>query len=195
MNTIFYIMGKSASGKDTIYKNLLASPSLHLKPVVLYTTRPIRKGETNGVEYYFSTVENLSELRKMGKVIEERCYQTMKGPWHYFTVADKQFSAEAPLLMNGTLESYLSTREFFGSQRVIPLYIEVEDGLRLERALNRERTQPIPQYEEMCRRFLADQRDFSEEKLLHSKITKRFSNVYLEDCLKALISYIQSETL
>ena len=49
MGKIFYVMGKSASGKDTIYKKLLERfPGL--KTVVTYTTRPIRDGETEGVE-------------------------------------------------------------------------------------------------------------------------------------------------
>ena len=53
MGKIFYLMGKSSSGKDTIYKRLMADTSLGLKNIVLYTTRPIRQGERDGMEYYF----------------------------------------------------------------------------------------------------------------------------------------------
>ncbi|MDI9488375.1 MAG: guanylate kinase, partial [Bacillota bacterium] len=42
MSKIYIIMGKSASGKDTIYKKLLEHKQLNLKNVVTYTTRPIR---------------------------------------------------------------------------------------------------------------------------------------------------------
>ena len=52
MGKIFYVMGKSASGKDTIYKQLHARMP-ELKTVRMYTTRPIRDGETDGVEYFF----------------------------------------------------------------------------------------------------------------------------------------------
>ena len=52
MGKIFYVMGKSASGKDTIYKKL-HSRMPELKTVTMYTTRPIRDGEHNGVEYFF----------------------------------------------------------------------------------------------------------------------------------------------
>ena len=51
-------------------------------------------------------------------------------------------------------------REYYGNEVMWPIYIEVEDGERLERALAREKTQEVPKYEEMCRRFLADQNDF-----------------------------------
>lgn len=55
MGKIFYVMGKSASGKDTIYKRL-HSRMPELKTVTMYTTRPIRDGEQNGVEYFLWTV-------------------------------------------------------------------------------------------------------------------------------------------
>lgn len=54
MGKIFYLMGKSSSGKDTIFKALLSDGELSLKQIVPYTTRPIREGEQNGVEYFFT---------------------------------------------------------------------------------------------------------------------------------------------
>ena len=51
MGKIYYIMGKSSSGKDTLYKELLQRLP-ELKPLILYTTRPMREGERNGVEYF-----------------------------------------------------------------------------------------------------------------------------------------------
>ncbi len=66
----------------------------------------------------------------------------------------------------------------------MPIYLEVEDGLRLVRALERERRQDEPKYAEMCRRFLADEEDFSEENLIKSGITERFCNEDLAACLE-----------
>lgn len=53
MGKIYYLMGKSASGKDHIYEHLIQETALDLKPFVLYTTRPIRSGEQDGREYFF----------------------------------------------------------------------------------------------------------------------------------------------
>jgi len=192
MGHIFYLMGKSATGKDTIYKLLLQKKEFGLKPVVLYTTRPIREGETNGVEYYFTTVEQLNILRQQNKIIEERAYQTIMGIWYYFTVNDIQFSSSAPLLMIGTLESYQNIRAYFGKKRVIPIYIEVNDEIRLERAFLREKMQSTPKYEEMCRRFLADQKDFSEEQLQMAEITHRYQNIDLNSCIDQISALIQN---
>lgn len=195
MGNIFYLMGKSATGKDTIYKLLLQNSTLQLKPVVLYTTRPIREGETNGIEYYFTDIHYLEQLRAQGKIIEERTYHTILGIWHYFTVNDTQFASSSSLLMIGTLESFRVIRNYFGKERVIPIYIEVEDGIRLQRALAREQIQTTPNYEEMCRRFLADQKDFSEDKLKEAKINTRYQNIDLDTCMNQIYHTIKSYLL
>jgi len=190
MGLIFYVMGKSASGKDTAFKRILESiPSL--KTVIPYTTRPIRAGEQNGVEYYFTTEEELERLRAAGKIIEMRTYQTVLGPWSYATVQDGQIDLEHEnYLMIGTLESYQKTREYFGKERLIPLYMEVEDGERLMRAMNRERQQAVPRYAELCRRFLADEADFSEDKMKLAEIGKRYENTDFEKCLHEILDDI-----
>ena len=184
MARIFIVMGKSATGKDTIYKKLLEAEELHLKTAVMYTTRPIRKAEENGVEYYFVDEDTLNMLQEQNKIIEHRAYETIHGTWHYFTVNDGQINLnEADYLMIGTLETYTQIREYFGRDQVVPIYIELEDGARLQRALKREQKQEQPKYAEMCRRFLADEEDFSEENLTKCGITKRYQNLDINICL------------
>lgn len=194
MGKIVYLMGKSSSGKDTIYKRLLEQEELLFHRVVLYTTRPVRAGETDGVEYHFTDEAGFQALLRAGRVIEERCYHTVQGMWRYFTVAEqKDFEAEENYLMIGTLESYEKVRAYFGKNKMIPVFIDLDDGVRLQRALDRERVQEVPQYEEMCRRFLADEQDFSEEKIKAAGIGKRFVNDKLEECLSEIIEYIKGE--
>ncbi|MCI7794831.1 MAG: guanylate kinase [Lachnospiraceae bacterium] len=184
MGRIYYIMGKSATGKDTVYKELLKRRP-DLKKIVPCTTRPIREGETDGVEYRFMTVEELEKNLRAGKVIELRTYQTVAGPWNYFTMDDGQFDLleTSRYLMIGTLESYEKMRQYFGAQALVPIYIEVPDGIRLRRALEREDAQKNPNYREVCRRYLADEADFSEENLRMAGIEKRFGNLDLGQCL------------
>jgi guanylate kinase len=191
MGKIFYIMGKSSSGKDTIYKRLFCNTKIELKKIVMYTTRPIREGENNGEEYYFVNDDTLQRLEQERKVIEVRAYNTIYGIWKYFTVNDSQIDLEINnYLMIGTLESYIKTKAYYGEEVLEPIYIEVNDGIRLERALKREQLQPVPKYEEMCRRFLADQQDFSEEKLFEAGVKKKFANVDLEKCILDITNYI-----
>ena len=189
-------MGKSASGKDHIYARLAAHKELALKKLVLYTTRPIRAEEENGKQYYFVNDKKLEEFRRQGNLIEARAYQTVHGIWTYFTADDGQMNLEKnDYLGIGTLESYTQMREYYGEEVLCPIYIEVEDGERLARALNRERSQKIPRYEEMCRRFLADQEDFSEDKIAAAGITQRFSNINLEECVEEIAAYIRENAI
>nr|WP_294677615.1 guanylate kinase [uncultured Blautia sp.] len=193
MGKIFYIMGKSSSGKDTIYKRLAAQEEPELQKLVIYTTRPIRDGEVNGREYYFTDEKKLEEFRNKGALIEARTYQTVYGPWTYFTADDGQIGTSGKDYLGiGTLESYVKLKEYYGEKVMCPLYIQVEDGERLERAIRREKEQEKPKYEEMCRRFLADQEDFSEEKILKAGIDKRFENHNLDKCVEEILKYIKS---
>jgi guanylate kinase len=193
MGKIFYIMGKSASGKDKIYSRLAENEQLDLKKLILYTTRPIRDGEENGKQYYFVDDKKFKEIKEKGALIEAREYQTVYGIWTYFTADDGQIDLQnSDYIGIGTLESYLKLKKYYGEQGVCPVYIEVEDGERLARALKRENKQETPKYEEMCRRFLADQSDFSEENIQHSGIKKRFENDDLDVCVKEIEDYIKS---
>ena len=192
MGNIYCLMGKSASGKDTIYNRLLAMEKLHLRRVVPYTTRPMRSGETDGQTYFFCTEQQVEEFEAAGKIIELRAYHTVYGIWKYFTADDGQIClAESDYLMIGTLEAYEQIRDYFGAEKVCPVYVEVDDGLRLQRALDRERAQDQPKYAEMCRRFLADEEDFSEENLERAGITKRFQNTDLDQVTQEIASYMK----
>lgn len=185
-------MGKSASGKDTIYEALLEDASLDLSPLIPWTTRPIRAKEQDGIDYHFTDEAGLHDLEMQNRVIEKRTYHTEHGPWTYFTVADEG-SLSCDRIGIGTLESYRRIRDYYGPDYVIPVYIEVEDGIRLARALKRESKPGNHRYEEMCRRFLADQKDFSEENLAQAGVTKRFRNDDDRNlCIQEIAQYIKS---
>lgn len=192
MGKIICLMGKSSSGKDTIFKRLLERDDLELKTIVPYTTRPIRVGEQEGVEYHFTDEAGYQSLLQAGKIIEARAYNTVHGLWRYFTVADDSIDLNRnSYCVIGTLEAYTQIRDYFGSKQVLPVLIELDDGVRLQRALDREKTQEHPKYEEMCRRFLADSKDFSAEKIAEAEIDKSFYNDSLEECLREIVTYIQ----
>lgn len=192
MGKIFCLMGKSASGKDTIYQKVKEQMP-ELKTIVIYTTRPIREGEKNGREYYFVDDDKLRELQEAGKVIELREYHTVHGIWKYFTVDDGQFDGGDNYLAIGTLESYVKMRDYFGPALLVPIYIEVEDGIRLQRALTREKKQKEPKYEELCRRFLADAADFSVDKLQEAGIIRKYLNTDVNKCVEEIILGIREK--
>lgn len=192
MANIFFVLGKSCSGKDTIFKKLKEDRELNLNTVTGYTTRPMREGEINGVEYFFVNNEELEALKNQGKVIECRDYNTVYGVWSYFTVDDGQINLEkGNYLYIGTLESYEQMVRYYGKEVVVPIYVEVETGERLTRAVNRERQQENPKYTELCRRFLADEEDFCEENIKKAGIKKRYENNSLERCIEEIVEDIR----
>ena len=194
MPKLFLIMGKSATGKDTLYKDVVSRFGDRLGVVVPYTTRPKRDGEKEGKEYHFIAERQMREMESSGKVIENRCYQTVYGPWYYITADDGQIDlSKRSSILIVTPAAYEKLRDYFGAEHVIPLYIETDDGVRLERALKRERAQAKPKYEEMCRRFLADAKDFSEEVLNRLGIQKRFVNDDYQRVLDELCAEIEKE--
>lgn len=183
MGKLFVIMGKSATGKDTLYKKIKERHP-ELIEIVTYTTRPIRKGETYGEEYFFVSKEEMYEMKEQGKIIECRQYNTVLGPWFYFTADDGQIDfSTGDYLLISTLAGYEKLQGVFGMEQIVPLYIEVDDIERLERAVARERAQTTPCVPELCRRFLADEEDFSEEKLQEAGIEIRIMN---KDCEQAV---------
>lgn len=191
MSYIFNFMGKSSSGKDTLFKKVRECMP-ELKIIVGYTTRPIRANEVDGREYFFVSQEKMQEMEAKNQVIEKRAYNTVHGVWNYFTADDGQVKEnEENYILIGTLESFVKIRDYYGKDKVIPVYIEVDDGVRLKRALEREMQQENPKYAEMCRRYLADMEDFKEENIQECDIEKRFENDDLEVCLEEICQYIR----
>ena len=195
MGHIFVMMGKSATGKDTIYEKLIRNDVLGLRKVVEYTTRPVRSGEVDGDDYHFVDADDMDKYRDSGKLIEERCFESMMGPWYYFNMDDGSIDLQAhDYLLISTLPAYMSCRQYYGDDKVVPLYVVVNDKERIHRAIHREDCEKEPKYSEMCRRFLADNKDYSEANLKRAGITadKWFVNDYLDDCTRKIVDYIAS---
>lgn len=197
MGKIFYIMGKSSTGKDTVYNKLLEDKSLKLVPIVLYTTRPIRDGEKDGVNYHFTNDEQFEVMSKQGKIVESRLYNTVHGDWRYFTVDDGNIDLENnSYIIIGVLESYVAFKKYYGKEQIVPILIEIDDETRLTRAFEREKRPENRKFKEMCRRFLADSEDFSEEKIKEAGIAdeNRIENIDIDDCMTKIREIINIYT-
>lgn len=193
MGKIICLIGKSSSGKDTIFNELIKDKDLNLKPIIPYTTRPKRSNEINGVQYKFINQKSLETYEQAGLIIEKRAYNTVNGLWVYCTIDDGQIQLEHEnYILIGTLEGYKHLAGFFGTPNVVPIYINVEDEIRLERAIHREKLQLKANYQELCRRFLADSVDFSDDKLTHYGITNSYDNKDLTECLTKIKRDLQT---
>ena len=139
MGKIFYIMGKSSSGKDTIYNRLRTDETLELSKLILYTTRPMREGEMQGREYHFVQEERFCRLKEDGKVIESRTYETVYGPWTYFTADDGQIADdEKKLSGNWNLRVLYTAEKLLRRRKNLP-YLYRSGGWRAFKESNRQR--------------------------------------------------------
>ena len=176
MGKIILFMGPSSSGKDTIKRRLIKENKFALKEMIMSTTRPMRTGEVEGRDYYFKTEEEMLELEEQGKIIEKRKYDTVYGPWYYFTTSSNIDLENYNYIGDNTLEGLDKFVKFYGIENIISLLIKVDDGIRLQRALDREKREENPKYQELCRRFLSDSLDFSEENINKRPITSIINN-------------------
>jgi guanylate kinase len=142
MGKIICLIGKSGSGKDTVFGRLLSLDIPQLEPVVTYTTRPRRANEQEGREYYFTDDETLGRLEREGKVIEKRTYHTVHGDWNYFICETDMGSG--PRILIGTPDVVEKLCERYGNDSVCVIYLELPDRERLQRCINRKHSRRSP---------------------------------------------------
>lgn len=197
---LFYIMGKSASGKDTIYNILLSDETINkiLKPLVMYTTRPMRDNEVEGVTYYYVDDNKYHEMKEQGIIVECREYKTVYGIWAYFTAMDHQLETNDSLVAVGVPLSCIPIMRYIQENKIdidlVPIYIDLEDGERLIRSIKREQTKDKPNYEEICRRYInSDQLEFTEEMLEEIGVYRFSNDNKIEDTVKQIKEFIFSK--
>lgn len=185
---IYFLVGQSSTGKDTIKSKLLSiMPSL--KDYVYCTTRPMRDGEVNGREYLFKSHEDYEKDEKSGVVIESRVYNfNGNTPVVYYSLA-KEIDEEL-YIVTGTPDMCHSYIEYYGSDIVKPIFIVVPDRERLMRAIIREDTNK-GNYKEIARRFYDEFSEYTKENILSLSGVEYVNNDYLEDCIEDIRCIIE----
>lgn len=173
MNRLYYFLGKSGAGKDTLVNKLMNSSLLKLKRHMSFTTRPMRENEINGREYIFVTDEEFDKYKKEHKILESREYKVASGDiWKYFEVDDIDYKDKLNYIGIGTIKSYNKIKDIYGPDMIRPIYIDADDDIRRERLIeNRSYSKA-----EINRRIEQDNIDFSKEKLSEIYNLYRFKN-------------------
>lgn len=195
--TLFCIMGKSSSGKDSIKKKLLEKDD-RLVNMVPFTTRPMRDGEVNGIDYNFITNDDYLNMKN---IIESRIYNIKKsdGSSDTWIYGHNEPENGSIFLMIGTFESYRvmidKSMNDNSNYNIIPIYIEISDEERLYRLIMREtNVNKEPNFRELARRYTKDNEDFSLRNLQILGISDacRFCNDILDDCVNEIHTFIKS---
>lgn len=125
---ILCIIGHSGSGKTTFERMLCRQFGSHFKPIVSYTTRPMRPDETEGVQHHFVGSD------RAPRQAETLAY-TKYGDYEYWAEPD---DLDEKLINTYVIdvEGYRYLKHFFGEQydiRVAYVKRSVRNGIDLQR--------------------------------------------------------------
>jgi guanylate kinase len=69
MSSLFILSGPSGAGKDAVLQRMKDSGLVFYHAITM-TTRPQRPGETDGVDYHFTSEENFKDIIERGDLLE-----------------------------------------------------------------------------------------------------------------------------
>ncbi len=138
MKQFTILVGKSASGKDTILQQVLKLSNY--KPIVSTTSRPKRNNEKEGVDYYYVSKEQFKELIADDELIEYREYHTLLNnvadTW-YYGIQKRELDPNTKYITILDLNGARSFIDYYGADKCELLYIYCDDEMRKERAKKR----------------------------------------------------------
>ena len=189
-NKIIVISGFSGAGKDTVAK-LIIEQNSGFNFVVSHSTRPMRPGESQGDPYYFISDNEMCTMAFNKELIEGRCYKSIYGNWFYAAHKD-QIKQDKPYVVVLDVLGYREVKKHFGD-RVVGIFIHVDDNTRLERAKSRKDFN----IEEWNRRLNDDNTQFSFDTII-KEYNYIIDNIDLKNTIKQcnkIISNIKSQEL
>ena len=149
MSTIV-LCGKSGAGKNTVG---LEMEKLGYKKIVTYTTRPMRKGEVNGVDYHFVSENEFQKLLDEARFAETASYAASFGFCRYGSLEedygqDKTYVILNPIGLKAVKES---------GADIFVAYLYADDTVLAKRLKERG-----DKHKEITRRLASDMRDFAD---------------------------------
>lgn len=138
---IFALLGYMGVGKDTILKQVLKDID-DVKPIISTTTRPMRKGETEGVEYYF--IDDVEFFRRGTDFVEQRIYHTKvkengvekDATWRY-GIERAELEKDDYLIVIVDSVGYKELKNYVGNGKIVPIFISAPQEELKARALAR----------------------------------------------------------
>lgn len=160
MKKIIVLLGASATGKDTVAKHI--SEKYNIPMAISYTTRPMRSNETQGVEYYFISDDEMHGKFKNGEVIEHTSYyiQSEDVSYTYANVVEEFEKGDYVLTILNPHGLYQFNKSQY-KDNLVSIMLNCDDRVRLVRSLNRDENVNV---NEVLDRFRRDELDFIERR-------------------------------
>ena len=160
MKKIIVLLGASATGKDTVVKHISEKYSIPI--AVSYTTRPMRSNETQGVEYYFISDDEMHEKFKNGEVIEHTSYYIQSEDVSYtYANVTSEFEKGDYILTILNPHGLYQFNESQYKDNLVSIMLNCDDRVRLIRSLNRDENVNV---KEVLDRMVRDELDFVERR-------------------------------
>lgn len=174
------LMGKSASGKDTLRDILVKKHGFH--SVVTYTSRPMRKGEIADVTYHYISKEEFLGKIKSGFFAEWKKYPVGDDVWYYGSAKEDLEKADEKSVIILTPDGVRDVKKNGIKGTVIYLYA----NLTTIRTRLKNRKDTNDKAEDRIER---DLRDFKGAENLANKIVYNNTEDKLEDIVNNVLSY------
>ena len=126
-NTKTILVGAGGSGKD--YAKKTCSDNKMLCDIS-YTTRPIRNGEIDGVDYHFITKEEFEDMIKKDEFLQFNMF----GNGHYYGTSLKSWEANEIFIFSPNVISLIKInkgRDFFDFVEIC--YLNIKEDVRKNR--------------------------------------------------------------
>lgn len=147
------LLGKSASGKDTVVNNLIHNYGY--EKIITWTTRPMRPGEKQDLTYHFTDDEDFEEKIEEGFFAEWKKYNSVFGTWYYGTAVQDITNNPNNKIIILTPSGYEDIKEYINDEEILSVYLD--SSLRtLYKRLKFRGDNP----KEIKRRLLHDIKDF-----------------------------------
>ena len=144
------LAGASASGKTEVAK--LLAKKYHIVKAITTTTRNIRKGEVDGVDYFFVDIDTFKEKIKNEDFVE----YTMFNGNYYGSTKDQISSNKVVVIDPAGLRSYISLND----NKMVTFFLETEENTRFERMMLRG-----DKIEDAKNRIIHDREAFKKEQI------------------------------
>ena len=129
-NNIIAILGQTGSGKSTLSK--LLAKRLGYKRILEYTTRPMRDGEVNHMEYHFISNEEFLKFIEQDAFVSYKYFDTIYGRWYYGSI-EKDYAENGVIVINPGALKLLNERGIKSTS----IYIKLDDEVILGRLSGR----------------------------------------------------------
>lgn len=178
MRKIFAVVGKASTGKDTLVKML--GEILGMPIALSFTTRQMRVGEGQGVEYNFISEDEFWDLHEHGSLAEYTSYNVASGETWYYGLTKEELEKGEYVLVIVNPDGLEQLRKIYGN-KICSILIDAPADVRIKRYLDRDKVTES-KAEECCRRFLADNKMFKNIKTDYivnniGEITEVYENI------------------